>query len=76
MHELTDRFGGVTSYSRAPATGVWEKQPGDREHDDIVVYEVMVDDLDEAWWARYRGQLEQRFGQEELVIRAQPMRRL
>ena len=74
--ELTERFGGLTAYSRAPAEGVWD--PGDDEprHDDIVVYEVMVADLDRAWWGEYRAQIEQRFEQEELVVRAQAIERL
>jgi hypothetical protein len=72
---LTDRFGGLTAYSRAPAEGVWD---GGEEvaHDDIVVYEVMVEDLDRAWWAEYRLGLEERFDQEELVVRAQHIERL
>ena len=40
------------------------------EHDDIVVYEVMVDGLDRAWWSTYRANLEQRFGQDEIAVRA------
>lgn len=40
-------------------------------HDAIVVHEVMGDALDRGWWARYRRDLEQRFGQEQLVVRAQ-----
>lgn len=74
--ELTERFGGVTAYNRAPAQGVWQEGEGRREHDDIVVYEVMVGDLDARWWADYRRALEARFAQDELVVRAQPMRRL
>jgi len=74
--ELTDRFGGVTAYNRAPASGLWEEGSGHTEHDDIVIYEVMVDSLDRAWWAAYRGALERRFEQDELVVRAQPMQRL
>lgn len=38
--------------------------------DDIVVVEVMVGDLDKAWWARYRSNLEQRLNQKEIVVRA------
>lgn len=38
--------------------------------DRIVVYEVMVDELDAAWWAAYRERLAQAFGQKELVVRA------
>ena len=68
--ELVERFGGLTAYSRAPAKGLWE-DAGGVEHDDIVVYEVMVEQLDRAWWAGYRQQLTDRFGQKELVVRAQ-----
>jgi hypothetical protein len=74
--ELTERFGGLTAYARAPAAGLWEERPGKTTRDDIVVYEVMVDALDAAWWAKYRGTLEVRFAQDELVVRAQEIRRL
>jgi crotonobetainyl-CoA:carnitine CoA-transferase CaiB-like acyl-CoA transferase len=75
--ELTDQFGGMTAYTRAPASGLWqEEKTGRTERDDIVVYEVMVDDLDARWWADYRRILEMRFVRHELVVRAQEMRRL
>ena len=74
--ELTERFGGMTAYARAPAKGEWKPAPGQTVHDDIVVYEVMVDSLDRAWWAQYRGRLERRFDQEELVVRAHEIERL
>ena len=74
--ELTDRFGGVTAYSRAPATGLWKETPSQTTRDDIVVYEVMVPTLDAAWWRKYREALEERFEQTELVVRAQDIRRL
>jgi hypothetical protein len=74
--ELTERFGGLTAYTRAPAAGLWEGQPGHTTRDDIVVYEVMVEDLDARWWAEYREALEIRFDQDELVVRAQQIRRL
>jgi hypothetical protein len=73
--ELLERFGGLTTYSRAPASGLWEES-GDTVHDDMIIFEAMVEALDPAWWADYRAELERRFGQEELVIRAQKMRRL
>lgn len=69
--ELVDRFGGLTAYSRAPAKGLWKEDRGQVAHDEIVVYEVMADALDRSWWAQYRRELEQRFGQEQLVVRAQ-----
>jgi hypothetical protein len=36
----------------------------------------MVEALDPAWWSEYRGRLEKRFAQDELVIRALEIRRL
>lgn len=73
--ELVDRFGGLTAYTRAPATGLWA-EGGEVDRDDIVVYEVMVDALDRDWWATYRKALEQRFAQDELMIRALETQRL
>ena len=73
---LTDRFGGVTAYTRAPATGLWETPSGETVRDQVVVYEVMADDLDREYWARLRRELEEKFAQEELVIRAQETERL
>jgi hypothetical protein len=74
--ELTERFGGMTAYARAPARGEWKPAPGETVHDDIVVYEVMVDTLDREWWARYRRELERRLGEQELVVRAHQIERL
>lgn len=74
--ELTTRFGGLTAYSRAPAEGLWEGEGTRREHDEIIVYEVMADSLDREWWRRFRERLEVRFEQEELVIRAHAVERL
>ncbi|GBF03978.1 hypothetical protein DAERI_010150 [Deinococcus aerius] len=69
---LTERFGGLTAYVRAPAAGLWKD--GDQTvRDDVVVYEVMVEELDRAWWAAYRETLRREFRQEALVIRVQPV---
>jgi hypothetical protein len=38
---LTDRFGGLTSFTRAPAEGRWQNA-GSVEHDDLIVIEVMA----------------------------------
>ena len=70
QRELTDKFGGVTAFSRAPAEGVW-RQGGARQHDDIVIVEVMARELDRDWWRRFRLSLEKTFRQERLVIRSQ-----
>ena len=67
---LTDLFGGLTAYTRAPAEGLWNTG-GTVKRDDIVVIEVMAPSLDRAFWADYRRELEERFHQDEIVIRAQ-----
>ena len=73
--ELVERFGGLTAYTRAPAKGLWQDGT-EVEKDDVVVYEVMADELEPAWWSGYRATLEQRFAQDEVVIRAIESRRL
>lgn len=73
--ELTDRFGGVTVYARGPAEGFWEGEGG-QSRDDILIFEVMADDVDAAWWREKRESLERDFRQDEVVIRAHPVRRL
>ena len=73
--ELTGRFGGLTAFSRAPAEGVWH-EGGKRHQDDIVVYEVMTESVDESWWRDYRGRLEELFRQDSVIVRAQTIRLL
>ena len=68
--ELLGKFGGLTTYSRAPAKGLWAEGDHEVVKDDIEVYEVMVPELDRRWWADYRTALESRFMQQELVVRA------
>lgn len=68
--ELADRFGGITAYTRAPARGVWKGDTGETTRDDIVILEVMTDELDKVWWTRFRKDLEFRFRQESVIVRA------
>jgi hypothetical protein len=68
--ELTRRYGGVTAYLRSPASGLWVRDDGAVDRDDVVMVEVMVDELDRAWWRNYRAGLEQAFKQESIVVRA------
>lgn len=70
--ELTEKFGGVTAYTRSPAEGRW-KRADSEERDDVIVYEVMAARLDPVWWRHYRRELEVRFEQEEILIRAWPV---
>jgi hypothetical protein len=74
--ELTERFGGVTAYARAPASGLWDDPQGGQTRDELIVMEVMVESLDAAWWTAYRRSLESKFRQDELVVRAWPLQRL
>jgi hypothetical protein len=71
--ELLDRFGGLTAFLRAPASGLWKADDGTISRDDIVMMEVMAADLDRGWWRDYRRRLEARFRQDEIVVRAIPV---
>jgi hypothetical protein len=66
---LTERFGGLTAFTRAPAQGT-TRDGGKTVRDEIVVFEVMTEVLDHAWWRSYRQQLERSFQQDEIIIRA------
>ena len=74
--ELTEQFGGVTAYSRSPATGLWKNENDSIERDQLFMVEVVVDSFDREWWESYREQLEVRFGQEEVHARALAMERI
>jgi hypothetical protein len=68
--ELTERFGGVTAYTRAPAEGTWADPDGRTHRDDVIIIEVMTDTLDRQWWNDYSRELAVRFDQQEVVVRA------
>jgi hypothetical protein len=75
--ELTEQFGGVTAYSRSPATGLWKREDDDAiERDQVIMVEVVVEVFDREWWARYREQLETRFGQDEVHARVIAMEQI
>lgn len=69
--ELTEHFGGLTVYTRAPAEGLWKSDEDEKKRDDIVIYEVMAKRLSKSWWRKYRSALEDRFKQQEIIIRGQ-----
>jgi hypothetical protein len=68
-NELVDRFGGITAYTRAPVHGLWQESE-QIVRDDLIIYEIMVETLEEEWWRGYRLILESRFQQQSLVVRA------
>ena len=68
--ELVDAFGGLTAYERAPAHGVWTSPDGDRQHDPVVMVEVVAPAFDRGWWRAYSERLRRRFGQDAIHVRA------
>lgn len=68
---LMARFGGLTAYTRAPLEGLWTDSAEGTTRDDLIIYEVMVEHLDWQWWGQYRSELERRYRQQQIVIRAQ-----
>jgi hypothetical protein len=74
--ELTERFGGVTAYPRAPARGLWKRSETTEQQDDFVIYEVMTDHIDRDWWQSYRTKLERIFRQDKLMVRAHAIKML
>jgi hypothetical protein len=74
--DLTDRFGGVTAFIRAPAVGLWRESVDETNREEVVMFEVLADQLDKDWWASYRRQLEDRFRQEKILIWASTIARL
>lgn len=68
-NELVDRFGGITAYTRSPVRGLWQENE-QIVRDDLIIYEVMAEKLEEDWWHQYRLVLENRFHQTSLVVRA------
>lgn len=67
--ELTETYGGATAFLRSPAKGLW-KDESEVNHDEVVMIEVMTEGLERQRWAEYRQELQRRFQQDALVIRA------
>lgn len=67
--ELTEKFGGVTSFSRAPAQGRWKDDNASTAEDDIIIFEVMTDLIDQLWWKNFQANLKELFKQDEILIR-------
>jgi len=69
--ELTERFSGVTTYLRSPATEWWTQPGSDMEQDDAVMVEVVTQDFDRHWWRSYAAKLAGRFRQDAIHVQAQ-----
>jgi hypothetical protein len=70
LQELTDKFGGATSFVRAPGQGLWRKG-GEVERDNIAVIEIMTTEIDRSVCQSLRERIERELSQEEVIIRAQ-----
>ena len=67
--ELTEKFGGITTYTRSPATGLWKEETDKTVKDNVILYEIMAPELDRNWWQTYKDKLETLFEQDEIIIR-------
>ena len=47
--ELTERFGGVTAFTRSPAMGFWTDESGRVCPDELFSFEVMAETLERSW---------------------------
>ena len=74
--ELTERFGGLTAFTRAPADGFWKPDRKGIQQDRIVIFEVIAAQLDQKWWEAYRHNLEEIFSQDEIMVLATEVSRL
>jgi hypothetical protein len=72
--QLAQEFGGVTTYTRAPAQG--RRSGAKLDRDDIVVYEVMTPSVDRVFWKARRRALERDFMQDEIMVRSARTMRL
>jgi hypothetical protein len=75
LEELTEKFGGATSFLRASGQGLWQSGRGTKK-DSIAVVEIMVKRLDNTFWRSLRERLERGLEQKEIVIRAKEITQL
>jgi len=69
-NELTEKFGGITTYTHSPATGLWKEAANKTVKDEIIIYEIMASDIDRGWWKSYKQMLEKKIQQDEIIIRS------
>lgn len=67
--KLVKEFGGVTVYTQSPASGLWKDDDQNIVKDRIIIYEVMAGRSDQAFWHKYKKQLQSKFNQDEIIIR-------
>ncbi|KQM77849.1 hypothetical protein ASE74_15725 [Pedobacter sp. Leaf216] len=65
---LTEKFGGLSLYTRQPIKGIW--QDGNQtEYDKLIVVEVMTAHFNAPYWKEIKSNLEKTLHQKEIIIR-------
>jgi hypothetical protein len=67
---LTEKYQGLTAYTRSPAIGLWKQDKSKTVKDEIVIFEVMTNNLNVAELKLLKEDLEKKFKQQEIVIRS------
>ena len=73
--ELMEHFGGLTVYTRSPATGLW-KENDEEVEDQLLVYEVLTGLPDQEYWKGLKAKLEKQFNQQELLVLISQIRKV
>ena len=73
---LKEKFGGVTIYSRSPATGLWKQEGAKTVQDKLLIYEILSSTIDNSYWQELKVQLEKQFNQDELLVLLTKIRKL
>ena len=70
QQQLTEKFGGLTAFTRTPAEGLWKPDKSSKTHqDDIVIFEVLSPGFNKTWWLQYKEELKSIFRQQDIIIR-------
>ena len=67
-NELTEKFGGLTAFVRSPAVGLWKEDDEKINRDEVIMFEIVSEQLNQDWWQTYREKLEADFRQNEILI--------
>ncbi len=74
QQHLTEKFGGLTAFTRTPAEGLWKQDKGSKTHrDDIIIFEVLAPTFKKGWWHDYKEKLKTTFQQKEIIIKVMKM---
>ncbi len=66
---LAIKFGGITIYSRSPVKGLWKESGSSLVADEMIIYEIMMQDVDLAYWKAQKLRLQKLLHQDEIMMR-------